>query len=201
MVNEETRRKLQELSLDEMIKALEIQSQINSYQTLSFDERFRLLIDYTYQEKYINKVKRLMKMARFRFPQASIDDVYFTERGLDRQQILGIASCQFVKTHTNLIFHGFTGSGKSFLACAIGRESCKQGYRTCYIRMPDLLQLHGEASVTPSGPAKLQVLNFLHLCFGQHSLSPLISYTSQVYGKAANMSRGLCRGLHCYRIK
>jgi len=155
MVNEETRRKLQELSLDEMIKALEIQSQINSYQTLSFDERFRLLIDYTYQEKYINKVKRLMKMARFRFPQASIDDVYFTERGLDRQQILGIASCQFVKTHTNLIFHGFTGSGKSFLACAIGRESCKQGYRTCYIRMPDLLQLHGEASVTPSGPAKL----------------------------------------------
>lgn len=155
MINEETRRKLQELSLDEMVKALEIQSQQQSCQALPFEERFQLLVDYTYQEKYTNKVKRLTKMARFRFPQATIDDIYYTERNLDRQRILGIASCQFISSHTNLIFQGFTGSGKSYLACAVGRESCKQGYRVSYIRMPDLLQLYAESSITPSGAAKL----------------------------------------------
>jgi DNA replication protein DnaC len=138
-----------------MVRALEIQSQQQSCLTLSFDERFQLLVDYTYQEKYTNKVKRLAKLARFRFPHANIDDIYYTERGLDRQRLLGIASCQFITTHTSLIFHGFTGSGKSYLACAVGRESCRQGYRTCYIRMPDLLQLHAEASITPTGVAKL----------------------------------------------
>jgi DNA replication protein DnaC len=155
MINEETRRKLHEMSLDEMVAALEIQSQQQSCLTLTFEERFQLLVDYAYQEKYTNKVKRLIKMARLRFPQATVDDIYYTERGLDRQAMLGIASCQFMKNLTNLIFHGFTGSGKSYLACAIGREACKQAYRTCYIRMPDLLQLHSEASITPSGPAKL----------------------------------------------
>lgn len=95
------------------------------------------------------------ELKRIRFPQATIDDIYYTERNLDRQRILGIASCQFITSHTNLIFQGFTGSGKSYLACAVGRESCKQDYRVCYIRMPDLLQLYAESSITPSGAAKL----------------------------------------------
>ena len=111
MINDETRRKLQELNLSEMINALEIQSSQQTCQTLSFEERIQLLVDYTYQEKYTNKVKRLVKMAKFRFPQASVDDIYYTERNLDRQKILGLSSCQFISTSTNLIFQGFTGSG------------------------------------------------------------------------------------------
>jgi DNA replication protein DnaC len=155
MINDETRRKLQELNLEEMIKALEIQYSQQTCQNFPFEERFQLLVDYTYQEKYTNKVKRLIKMARFRFPQASVDDIYYTERHLDRQKILGLSSCQFISTSTNLILHGFTGSGKSYLACAIGKEACRQGYRTCYIRTPDLLQLHDEASTTITGVSKM----------------------------------------------
>jgi len=155
MINDETRRKLLELSLDEMVRALEIQYGQRATQELPFEERFQLLVDYTYQEKYTNKVKRLIKMAKFRFPQASVDDVYYTERHLDRQKILGLSTCQFISTSTNLILQGFTGSGKSYLACALGREACRQGYRTRYIRTPDLLQLHDEAATTVTGVAKL----------------------------------------------
>ena len=155
MINNETRRKLQELNLNEMLSALEIQQTQSVCQVLSFEERFQLIVDYTYQEKYSNKVARLVKGAKFRFPQASIDDIYYTERHLDRQKILGIGSCQFLSTSTNIIFQGFTGSGKSFLACAIGNEACKQGFRTRYIRMPDLLQLHDEATITVTGVARL----------------------------------------------
>lgn len=155
MINDETRRKLQELNLEEMINAVEIQNGQPTCHNLSFEERFQLMVDYTYQEKYTNKVKRLTKMAKFRFPQASVDNIYYTERHLDRQKILGLSSCQFISTNTNLIFQGFTGSGKSYLACAVGKEACRLGYRTRYIRLPDLLQLHDEASVTIDGVAKL----------------------------------------------
>lgn len=155
MINNETRRKLEELNLSELIQAIEIQAKEAAYQTLPFEERLQLMVDYLYQEKYTNKVKRLNKMAKFRYPQAVIEDIYYTDRQLDRNKILSIATCQFMSNNTNIIIDGFTGSGKTFLACAIGKAACKQGYRTRYIRMPDLLQMHDEASTTVTGVAKL----------------------------------------------
>jgi len=155
MINEETRRKLEELNLSEMMRGLELQSGQQSCQTLTFEERMQLLVDYIYQEKYTNKVKRLTKLAKFRFPQANVDDIYYTDRHLDRDKVLGVASCQFLNSNTNIIIDGFTGSGKSYLACAFGKAACRLGYRTRYIRMPDLLQLHDEAATTVTGVSKL----------------------------------------------
>ena len=155
MINNETRRKLEELSLSEFIQALELQEKEPTYQTLSFEERLQLIVDYTYQEKYTNKVKRLSKMAKFRYPQACIEDIYYTDRQLDRNKILSLSTCQFMNTNTNIIIDGFTGSGKTFLACALGKSACKLGYRTRYIRMPDLLQLLDVAATTVTGVSKL----------------------------------------------
>lgn len=155
MINNETRRKLEELNLSELIQALEIQSKEPTYQILPFDERLQLMVDYLYQEKYTNKVKRLNNLAKFRYPQANVEDIYYTDRQLNRDLILGIASCQFINTNTNLIIDGFTGSGKTFLSCALGKAACKLGYRTRYIRMPDLLQLHDEATIDVRGVSKL----------------------------------------------
>lgn len=155
MINNDTRRKLEEMNLCEFIQALEIQEKTPTYQVLSFEERLQLLVDYVYQEKYTNKVKRLNKMAKFRYPEACIENVYYTDRKLDRNKILSISTCQFMNTNTNIIIDGFTGAGKTFLACAIGKAACRMGYRTRYIRMPDLLQLHDEATTTVVGVSKL----------------------------------------------
>ena len=46
---------------------------------------------------------------------------------------------EFVSAATNLIITGPTGAGKTYLACVLGVEACKQALRTCYIRMPDML--------------------------------------------------------------
>jgi len=56
---------------------------------------------------------------------------------------------------SSIIFHGFAGSGKSYLACAIGRQACMQGIRTRYIRIPDLLILRDEASLAKQGISRL----------------------------------------------
>lgn len=155
MINDETKRKLRELNLDEVIAALELQqSDINSV-TLSFDERMQRLVDYLYQEKYNSKIQRLMKMSKFRIPKAEFHDIYYTARGIDKSVIQELSTCQFIDRNSNIIFQGFTGSGKTFLACALGKQACKHQVRTFYIRLPDLLMEHDESTLVPKGSAKL----------------------------------------------
>lgn len=155
MINDETRRKLREMALEEMITALDLQNKDSIYTNLPFDERIKMLIDYVYQEKHNGKVKRLLKQARFRIPNAEFHDIYYPDRGLDRDLLLELSTCQFVNNHSNIVFQGFTGAGKSFLACSIGRQACKQRIRTRYIRIPDLLMERDEAAEEKRGIGKL----------------------------------------------
>ena len=155
LLNEETRRKLRELNFSELIDAFEIQSQDIYYATLSFEDRIKMAIDYVYQKKYNSKVQSLIKLSKFRISNAVMSDVYYHDRGLDQQRLMILSSCQFIDTSSSVILHGFTGSGKSYLACAIGRQACMQGIRTRYIRIPDLLILRDEATMNKQGVSKL----------------------------------------------
>jgi DNA replication protein DnaC len=155
MLNKETRRKLRELNIGEMIEAIDSQSQDPYYITLSFEDRMKLAIDFLYQKKFNGKVQRLIKTSKFRISNAAYSDICYVDRGLDRQAITEISTCQFIDTSSSVIFHGFTGSGKSYLACAIGKQACMQGISTRYIRIPDLLMLRDEAVLTNQGIPKL----------------------------------------------
>lgn len=155
MINDETKRKLRELNLSELITALETQQKDIRCTTLNFDERLQRLVDYLYQEKYNSKIQRLMKLAKFRIPKAEINDIYYSERGIDRELISELSTCQFIGSNSNVVFQGFTGSGKTFLGCAIGRQACKHQIRTKYIRLPDLLVEYDESSIVPKGIQKL----------------------------------------------
>lgn len=68
MLNDETRRKLRVLNIGEFIEELEIQQQDPQTLALPFDDRFQLLTDSVYQRKYNEKVRRLIKNAKFRLP-------------------------------------------------------------------------------------------------------------------------------------
>lgn len=85
MVNSETKRKLREMNLSEIITALEIQQNDPATIALSFDERIQRLTDYVYQEKYNHRIQRLIKSARLRFPQADIQHFLPEGRGMDMQ--------------------------------------------------------------------------------------------------------------------
>jgi DNA replication protein DnaC len=150
MINDETKRKLRELNLGETITALELQQEDVNTVTLPFDERLQRIVDYLYQEKYNSKIQRLMKLSKFRLPKAEVNNIYYQQRGIDRNTIQELATCQFIHSNMDVIFQGFTGSGKTYLACTIGKQACKQQIRTCYIRLPDLLVEHDEAAMVHS---------------------------------------------------
>lgn len=155
LLNEETRRKLRELNLNEMIEAIDEQAQDIGYSTMSFEDRMKMAIDFVYQKKYNSKVERLIKAAKFRIANASFNDIYYIDRGLDKEKLLSLSTTQFIDAHSSVIFHGFTGSGKSYLACALGKQACIHGIKTRYIRIPDLLMLRDEATLVPLGISKL----------------------------------------------
>ncbi len=155
MINDETKRKLRELNLSEIITLLELQQQDTNCITLPFDERFQRIADYLYQEKYNGKIQRLIKLSKFRLPKAEVNDIYFNERGIDKNLIMELSTGQFIHSNTNVILQGFTGSGKTFLACAIGKQACKQQIRTKYIRLPDLLVEYDEATMLSKSKSKL----------------------------------------------
>ena len=158
MLNDETRRKLRVLNIGEFIEELEIQRQDPQTLALPFDDRFQLLTDGVYQRKYNDKVRRLIKNAKFRLPKADIHDIlYIDKRPLNRGIIADLASCRFVDDCRSIVFQGYPSSGKTFLGCAMAKEACRNQHKTRYIRLPDLLEEYAEKSVLPGG--KNKVLN------------------------------------------
>lgn len=155
MINQETIRKLRQLELDEFVQALELQEINPDTRVMSFDTRIQLATDHLYQEKYNKRVKGVISRAKFRIPEANIASVHYEQRKLNQELLQEIGSCNFINHRMSVIFQGFTGSGKTYLACAVGMEACKLEHRTRYIRLPDLLIERDEASLSPSGIAKL----------------------------------------------
>lgn len=125
MLSEETRRKLREMNFGELVEALDLQEKQPEYMALTFDERMNLAVDYTYSAKYNSKVHRLINAAKFRIADAALANVYYEKRGLDKDLILTLGNCGFIEKNQPVVFNGFTGSGKSYLACAIGRQARK----------------------------------------------------------------------------
>lgn len=155
MINEETRRKLRELNLGELIKGLELQQSEPATIALPFDERMQRLTDYVYQEKYNSKIQRLIMGARLRFPQADRHGLYYEGRGLNRELLEHLFNGQYVTAHRSIILQGFTGSGKTYLACALGKQACLGQIRARYIRLPDLLMEYGDALAMTGQPKRL----------------------------------------------
>lgn len=119
-----------------MLKAYQEQSQLPDGHTLSFEERFGLLLD---REATVRENRRLV--ARLRFArlrqEACLEDIDFrTPRGLDRSLLLALANCHWIGHHDNCLIVGPTGAGKTFVASALAQKACREGYSVRYHRLP-----------------------------------------------------------------
>lgn len=147
--------KFRNLDLSELVEDLEIQEMDSETRHLSLDERLQKGANYLYQEKYNNRVMGLINRPKFRIKDANISAIHYDKRDIDRQTLSELATCNYINHRRNIIFQGFTGSRKTYLACALGREVCKQEIRTRYIRLPDLLIEQDEATLKPKGVMNL----------------------------------------------
>lgn len=131
--------KLQALCFSGMLKGFEEQLQSSEIDTLSFEDRFGLLVDREMTVRQNKRLKARLGKAKLRH-QACVEDIDFRHpRKLDKGVVLDLATCRWIKNHSNLLIIGPTGIGKSYLACAFAQKACLEGYSALYLRLPKLL--------------------------------------------------------------
>ena len=150
MLHRHTLDKLHTLRLTGMAAAFEQQLAQPAAQELSFEERFALLLDQEILYRDNRRLARLLKAAKLRVGACVEDIDYRHPRGIDRSFMSTLASCRWIERHQNLAITGPAGSGKTWLACALGNQACRLGLSVRYVRLPRLFEMlriaHGDGS-------------------------------------------------------
>ena len=140
MLSNNTVGKLHEMKLSVMAKTFREQLENPDMDSLSFEERFGLLVDAEWSARKTNRLKRLIRNANYEIPGACIEDIeYHSDRKLDRAQITRLGTCQYIEECHNIIILGATGNGKTYLSNAFGMAASRNFYTVKYIRLPELL--------------------------------------------------------------
>ncbi len=140
MLNNPTIEKLHALRLPTMAEAWVEQSKNTNVASLSFDERFGMLVDAEHMARDNRRLNRLLKDAQLRLPNACVEDIDASPaRGIEKTMVRQLGAGGWIHEHLNVLLAGATGVGKSFIACALGQSACRQGRRVLYRRVPRLL--------------------------------------------------------------
>lgn len=142
MMNPNTTETLRRMRFGAMADEYQRQLQDPStYSGMGFEERFALMVDAEWNRRQVNKLERCIREAHFAIPGAVVEEVeYYEDRCLDKAQILRFATCQYIDEGHHIILKGASGSGKTYLACALGNAACRKYRSVRYIRMPELLE-------------------------------------------------------------
>lgn len=135
MLTEPTIEKLKAMRLDAMASTWSEQHGKPDVNRLAFDERFGILVEAEWQHRENRRLAKTLRDARLRISSACIEDVdYSAKRELDKSQIRQLASCRWIAEHQNVLITGMTGTGKTYLACALAQQACRKGHRAIYRR-------------------------------------------------------------------
>ena len=139
MLQHPTFELLHELRLPGMSVALQEQQGIPDLDELTFEDRLTLLLEREKTDRSNRRFQRLLGQARLHL-DATIEDLDFRKsRGMDRSLLLRLASSDWIRQGQTVLLVGATGSGKSYLACALGHQACRHGLGVRYYRLSRLL--------------------------------------------------------------
>lgn len=174
MLMQQTLTTLRHLKLIGMAQALEEQATQVACAELSFDERLGLLVDREIASRDTRRLTRLLQLARLKHTACLEDLDYRPSRGLARAQVGLLATGDWIRHGQSVIVTGSTGTGKTWLACALGHQACRLGLTVRYLRVPrffeELRISHGDGSFA----RRLQQLAKIDLIIlDDFALSPL----------------------------
>jgi DNA replication protein DnaC len=139
MLNHPTLDKLQTLKLTGMTTALLEQMQSTEVDSLAFEERLGLLVDREMTYRDNRRMTSRLRRARLRHNACFEDIDYRHPRALDKALVTSMATCEWVKERLNVLITGPSGVGKTWLACALAHQACREGFSALYLRLPRLL--------------------------------------------------------------
>lgn len=139
MNNEKTLEKMRLMRLFGMYDTFKTSLETTLKETLTVDQFIAMLVSNEWDDRKNKAVERAIKIANFRY-KASIEQIdYSFDRGLDQNQVHRLSELDFVREHKDLFITGPTGTGKSYLASALGHHACQMGYKVFYASTAKLM--------------------------------------------------------------
>lgn len=91
------------------------------------------------------RTEKLLKAAKLRYG-AHIEDIECSvARNLTEAMLAELSECNYIRRGENVLITGQTGCGKSWLACALGRQACMLGFRTLYVNLNRFIEAVAQA--------------------------------------------------------
>jgi len=151
MIPAHTLDQLKHLRLDGMLAALNDQATSSAAAKLGFHDRLSLLVQREIDWRDDKRLARLLKAARLKVSSACIEDILWRDsRNLDRHLVTALAGCDWVRHARTVLITGATGTGKTWLGCALAQQAARCGFSVLYARTHRLLQelrvAHGEGT-------------------------------------------------------
>ena len=139
-MTQQTRQWLREMRLPAMDRAYTQQLELPASNSLSFDERFALLVQAEWESRNNKKLTRLLKTANLRDKNACLEEIDFQKsRNIEKNVVANLAGCSWIRKGHNLLISGSCGTGKTYLLSAFGNAACRNGYSVRCFRIPRLL--------------------------------------------------------------
>lgn len=151
MIAAHTLDQLKQLRLDGMLAALDDQATQTAASALGFEDRLSLLVQREIDWRDRKRLARLLKKARLKAGSACVEEILWHDaRHLNRPLVTALYGCDWVRHAQTVLITGATGTGKTWLACALARQAATCGFSVLYTRTTRLLQelqvAHGDGS-------------------------------------------------------
>jgi DNA replication protein DnaC len=195
-MNRNTLEKMTQMRLQGMYYAFKTSLETRQKETMTLDQFVSWLVISEWDDRQNRSIARAIRQANFRH-KSSIEEVNFgVERGLDKNQIQRLAELSFIKEHKDLFITGSTGTGKTYLATALGYEACQKGYRVLYTNTARLMGLLKSAKAKATILSELRKIERMDLLilddFGMHPFDAtartnLLDVIEDRYGKKSTI--------------
>jgi DNA replication protein DnaC len=175
MFREPTLEKLNAMRLRVMASTWIEQDKSPDTIALQFDERLALLVDAEMLARENARLAKNLRDAKLRLAEACIEGIDFPKtRELDKGIVRTLATCRWVTEHQTVIVTGATGTGKSYVACALAHQACRKGFRAMYRRAPRLFDELRLARADGSYPRLLtRIAKFDVIVIDDFAIGPL----------------------------
>jgi DNA replication protein DnaC len=139
MLREPTLEKLHAMRLRVLASTWLEQDKSPDVLAMTFDERLALLVDAEALARENARLAKNLRDAKLRLTEACVEGIDFPrERQLEKAVMRQLATCRWVDEHQTVIVTGATGTGKTYVACALAHQACRKGFRVFYRRVPRL---------------------------------------------------------------
>ena len=140
MNKQTTLDQLQDMKLGGMMRAYQAILALPMHEQPTLDVAIARLAEAELLHRKSRKTELYLKLSKLRY-NAVLEQVHCSpSRNLPKETLLSLAECSFIDRSENILITGPTGCGKSFLACAIGRQACSLGYKSIYLGMNRFLE-------------------------------------------------------------